>query len=69
MIIHRCIEIHPNGCVRWIIMMGLRFLLIMHYLIREILMKTVLDVYVRDAKIKKFIYPDVVTMHLPHKGS
>ena len=32
--------------------MGLRVLLITHYLIQEILVKTVLDVHVRGVKIK-----------------
>jgi hypothetical protein len=32
-----------------------RVLLIVHYLIREILMKAILDVHVRDVKIKSFL--------------
>jgi hypothetical protein len=32
--------------------MGLKFLLIMHYLIREILVEMVLDIYVKGIKIK-----------------
>jgi hypothetical protein len=54
MIIHVCIEIHPKGCIRWIIVMGLGVLLITHYLIREILVEVVLDVYVRGVTIKIF---------------
>jgi hypothetical protein len=61
MIVHGCIEIHPKGCGGWIIVMGFRVLLIIHYLIREILLDGVLDVHARDVKIKDL---DVVTMHL-----
>ena len=64
MIIHRCIEIHPKGCVKWIIVMELRVLLITHYLIREILVDAILDVYVRGVKIKKFLNRDVVMRFL-----
>jgi len=53
MIIHECIEIHSRGSEGWIIVMGFRVLLIMHYLIREILMEVVLDVHIRGVKIKK----------------
>jgi hypothetical protein len=45
MIIHGCIEIHPKGCGGWIVVMGFRILLIMHYLIRELLVEAVLDVH------------------------
>jgi len=31
-------------------------------------MEVVLGVYVRGVKIKKFLDPDIVTMHLLHKG-
>jgi hypothetical protein len=54
MIVHGCIEIHPKGCGWWIIVMGFGVLLIMHYLIREILVDGVLDVYARGVKIKSF---------------
>jgi hypothetical protein len=50
MIVHGCIEIHSKGCVGWII--AIEFLLIMHYLIREILVEAILDVHIRDVKIK-----------------
>jgi hypothetical protein len=43
--------------------MGCRVLLITHYLIRKILMETVLDVHIKCVKIKKFIDPDVVKIH------
>jgi hypothetical protein len=46
MIIHGCIKIHPEGCEGWIIVMRFTVLLIMHYLIQEILVEGVLDVYV-----------------------
>jgi hypothetical protein len=36
----------------------------MHYLIREILVESVLDVLRRGLKTKKFINPDVVTIHI-----
>jgi len=52
MIIHGCIEIHPKGCRGWIIVIGFKVLLIMHYLIREILVETVLDVHASGIKIK-----------------
>jgi len=54
MIIHGNIEIHSKGCGGWIIVMRFRVLLIMHYLIREILVETVWDVYVKGVKIKSF---------------
>jgi hypothetical protein len=41
-----------KSCVKWIIVMGLKVLLITHYIIQEILMGTVLDVHVRGVKIK-----------------
>jgi hypothetical protein len=44
MIVHGCIEIYLNGYIGWIIEMRLRVLLITHYLIQEILVKTVFDV-------------------------
>ena len=44
MIIHGCIEIHLKACVGWIIEMRFRVLLITHYLIQEILVKTIFDV-------------------------
>jgi hypothetical protein len=47
--------------------MKFKVLLITHYLIREILVDTVLDVHVRGVKIKKFLNPDVVTTHLLQK--
>jgi hypothetical protein len=55
MIVHGCIEIHLKDCVGWIIVMGLRVLLIMYYLIREILVEVLLDVHVRVVKIKSFL--------------
>jgi len=63
-IVHEYIEIHPKACGGWIIAMGSRVLLIMHYLIREILVNGVLDVHARGVKIKKFLDPDVISMHL-----
>jgi hypothetical protein len=39
----------------------------MHHLIQKILVETILDVHVRGVKIKKFLYPDVVTMYLLQK--
>jgi hypothetical protein len=54
MIVHGCVEIHPKGYVKWIIVMEFRFLLIIYYLIQEILVKAILDVYVRGVKIKSF---------------
>ena len=64
MIVHRCIEIHLKNCIGWIIVMRFRVLLIMHYLIQEILVEAVLDVHVKDVKIKMFLDLDVITMHL-----
>jgi len=48
MIVNGCIKIYPRGYKGWITVLGLRVLLITHYLIREILMDVVLDVYTRD---------------------
>jgi hypothetical protein len=67
MVVHGCIEIHLNGCGGWIIVMGFRVLLITHYLIREILMETVLDVHASGVKIKNFIDANVIAMHLLQK--
>jgi hypothetical protein len=36
----------------------------MHYLIQEILVEAVLDVHVKDVKIKMFLDLDVITIHL-----
>jgi hypothetical protein len=47
--------------------MGLRVLLITQYLIQKILVDTVLDFHARYVKLKKFIYPYVVMMHLLKK--
>ena len=47
--------------------MGLRVLLITQYLIQKILVDTVLDFHARCVKLKKFIYPYVVMMHLLQK--
>ena len=44
--------------------MRFRVLLIMHYLIQEILVEAVLDVHVKDVKIKMFLDLDVITIHL-----
>jgi hypothetical protein len=52
MIVHRCIEIHQNGCVGWIIIMGFKVLLIIYYLIQEILVDVILDVHIKGVKIK-----------------
>jgi hypothetical protein len=52
MIIHGCIEIHSKCCIGWIIVMELRVLLIIYYLIQEMSVEMVLDVYVRGIKIK-----------------
>ena len=59
-----CIEIHPKDCRWWIIVMGFKVLLIMHYLIREILVEGVLDVHISD--VKK-IDPNIVTIYLLQK--
>ena len=48
--------------------MKLKVLLITHYRIRENLVEMVLDVHVKGVKIKKFINPNVIIMHLIHKG-
>jgi hypothetical protein len=53
MIVHGCIDIHPKSCGGYIIVMGFKVLLIMHYLIREILVETVLDVHAKGVRIKK----------------
>ena len=68
MIIHGCIEIHHKDCRGWIIVMGFRVLLILQHLFREILMEAVLGVHAESVKIKKYMHPDIVMMHLLHKG-
>ena len=47
--------------------MGLRVLLITYYLIREKLVKAILDIHVRGVKIKNFLDPDIITMYLLQK--
>ena len=54
----------PRDCGGWIIEMGCRVLLITHYLIRKILVESILDVHARGVQIKKIINLDVVTIHL-----
>ena len=69
MIVNGCIEIHPKDCRGWIIVTGFMILLITQHLFREILVEAILGVHERGVKIKKkFIDPDIVTMHLLHKG-
>ena len=48
--------------------MGFRVLLISQYIFPEILLEVVLGVHAGSVKIKKYLHPDVVTMHLLHKG-
>jgi hypothetical protein len=48
------IEIHPKSCGGWISARGFMILLITHYIIQEILVDGVLDVYTRGLKIKSF---------------
>jgi hypothetical protein len=67
MIIHGCIEIHPKDCGGWVIVIRFKVLLIMHYLIREILVEAVLDVYASGVKKKKFLDSTIVMMHLLQK--
>jgi hypothetical protein len=67
MIVHGCIKIHTKGYIGWIIVMEFKVLLIIHYLIGEILVEAILDVYVRGVKIKKFLDLDAVMMHLLQK--
>ena len=50
MIIYGCIEIHPKGYRGWIVVIGFKVLLIIHYLIQEILVEEVLDVHTRGIK-------------------
>ena len=68
MIVHGCIEIHPKDCGGWIIVTGFRVLLISQHLFPEILLEAVLGVHAGSVKIKKYLHPDVVMMHLLHKG-
>ena len=48
--------------------MGFRVFLITQHLFQEILVEAVLGVHTKGVKIKKFFYPNIVTMHLLHKG-
>jgi hypothetical protein len=68
MIVHECIEIHPKDCGGLIIVMAFRVLLILQHLFQKNLVEVVLDVHARSVKIKKYLHPDVVTIHLLHKG-
>jgi len=43
-------------------------LLISQHLFQEILVEVVLGFHVGGVKIKKFLHPNIVTMHLLHKG-
>jgi hypothetical protein len=43
-------------------------LLISQHLFLEILLDAILGVNARSVKIKKYMHPDVVMMHLLHKG-
>jgi hypothetical protein len=47
--------------------MRFRVLLITQYLIQEILVKTVLDVYIKGVQNKKFLKLNVITMHFLYK--
>ena len=40
-------RVSPEGFTGWIIVMGLRVLLIIYHLIREILVEAILDVYIK----------------------
>jgi hypothetical protein len=68
MIVHGCIEIHPKDCRGWIIVTGFRVLLISQHLFPKILLEAVLGVHAGSVKIKKYLHPDIVMMHLLHKG-
>jgi hypothetical protein len=50
MIVYECID--PRGWGRWVIVIGFKVLLIIHYLIREILVEAILDVHERGVRIK-----------------
>jgi hypothetical protein len=65
MIVHGCIEIHPKDC-GWIIVTGFRVLLISQHLFPEILLEAVLGVH--TCQNKKYLYLDVLMIHLLHKG-
>jgi hypothetical protein len=60
--------IHHKDCGWWIIVMRFKVLLILQHLFWEILVEAVLGVHAGSIKIKKYLYPDSVTMHLLHKG-
>jgi len=60
-------RVYLKDCEWWIIIIEMWVLLIMHYLIQRMWVKAVLNVHVRDVKIKKFINPDVVIIHLLYK--
>jgi hypothetical protein len=63
MIIHWCIEIHPKGCVGWIIVLGLRALSNPRNISGD-----GIRCPCKRCKNKKFLNTDVVTMHLLQKG-
>jgi hypothetical protein len=68
MIVHGCIEIHPKDCGGWIIVTGFRVLLISQHLFLEILLEAGIRCPCRKCQNKKYLHPDVVMMHLLHKG-
>jgi hypothetical protein len=43
-------------------------LLISQHLFLEILLEAILSIHAGSVKIKKYLHPDVVMMHLLHKG-
>jgi len=48
--------------------MGFRVLLILQHLFQKFLVEAVLGFHVGSVKIKKFLHPNIITMHLLHKG-
>ena len=69
MIVHGCIEIHPKDCGGWIIVTGFRVLLIsQHRSIPRNFTGGGIRCPCRKCQNKKYLHPDVVMMHLLHKG-
>jgi hypothetical protein len=67
MIILGCTKFHSKGCTQWIIIMGLRVLLITHYPIQKNISEDSITCPCERCKNKKFLDLNVVTTHLLQK--
>jgi hypothetical protein len=68
MIVHGCIEIHLKDCGGWIIVMGVQGFINFATSIPRNFTGGGISCPCRKCQNKKYMHPDVVMMHLPHKG-